>query len=123
VSAGSAGTASTTTSTGSTGNAAGRAGGTAADTALRMTLQSIEFNLDPLRVTSQSASQALSDITRVLPMLRTRADSMMVEVQRIEAHIALNQPAQACGYIRLLLPRADTTYLRALRSYSTNLKC
>jgi hypothetical protein len=94
-----------------------------ADADLRITLQSIEFNVDPLRITSQSAQQALTDITRVLPLLRTRSDSARVEMQRIEAHIALDQKVQACNFIRALLPRADSTDLRALRSYQGNLQC
>jgi serine/threonine-protein kinase len=106
---------------GAGGGVSGRAA--QADADLRITLQSIEFNVDPLRITSQSAQQALTDITRVLPLLRTRSDSARVEMQRIEAHIALDQKVQACNFIRALLPRADSTDLRALRSYQGNLQC
>jgi serine/threonine-protein kinase len=98
------------------------AGDSVANEEIRRTLQSI-VSIDPLRFTTQSATQALADIDRLLPRLRTGADSGQVEMIRIEALIFLDRGAQACPYINALLPRVVGDDQRALRSYHTNLRC
>ncbi len=82
-------------------------------------LDQIEFNTDMVRMNQVSARQALIDIAGVLPKLSTRRDSGQVEMQRIEAHIFLNENAEACAYIKTLLPKANTVDLRALRLYES----
>jgi hypothetical protein len=98
------------------------AGDSIANEEIRRTLQSI-VSIDELSFTTQSATQALADVDRLLPRLRTRADSGQVEMKRIQALISLDRGAQACAYINALLPRAGPDDQRMLRSYHTNLRC
>jgi hypothetical protein len=121
--AGAATGGATTSGGGAAASGGGGATTSGADAQLQLLLNSITLNTDITRITEQSATQALADIERALPQLRSRTDSAGVEVQRIEALIFLNRHPEACRYIDALLPRANSGDIRALRDYRTNLMC
>ena len=105
------------------GSSASTSNSAATDSLVRETMASITRNVEPLSMTAQTARQALSDISRILPQLRTGNDSATVELQRIEAHIKLEDKDQACRYIQILTPRVLTQDRRALERYRTQMGC
>jgi serine/threonine protein kinase len=89
-------------SKGSRGADTARRGTTNAGTTLRErtlaadTLAAIGRSLHPDVVTEQSAQRALGILKDILPLMRTRDDSVQREIYRAEAYMVLNEITHAC---------------------------
>ena len=90
----------------------------------RAALAKLAQESDPRTATAASARQVLSAVTRLLPYLDTRGDSVEALYRAVEARATLNDSAGTCRALRALQPEAtDTKFAPAVGALATGMNC
>jgi hypothetical protein len=90
----------------------------------RAALAKLAQESDPRTATTASARQVLSAVTRLLPYLVTRDDSVEALYRAVEARATLNDSAGTCSALRALQPKAtDTKFAPAVGALATGMNC
>ena len=90
----------------------------------RAALAKLAQESDPRTATAASARQVLSAVTRLLPYLVTRDDSVEALYRAVEARATLNDSAGTCSALRALQPKAtDTKFAPAVGALATGMNC